>query len=312
MDWGKAISGIGSLFTKGAQGIGSFATGLDGGGFNPQSALGGINIPNMIGKGANVLNSGINSFFNQGGNPNPGGGPKASSMSQFIGPSNNPATFGASGYAYGNGQTYSNDQQSGNVLSKLFKSNMGKGLAGIAASQLISDPKVPNLPDGYDQMYQQAMAGGTPASQSAQRYLQQVMSGENQGAYDAATQSVDQEYEQQLRSLDSMYKSLRPGTDLASDASYRRDRQQLDDQYMQRKAMVSAQVQQGAVGSAMQSGQNQMQNMALALQPQFDQQNQQWMADYTKRATLRNQLAGIAGGYAQNPQQSSFSQLFAK
>jgi small-conductance mechanosensitive channel len=137
------------------------------------------------------------------------------------------------------------------------------------------------------------------------------MSGENQGAYDAATQEVDQAYEEQIRQLDSMYKSLRPGTDLASDSAYRRDRQALDDQYAQRKALVSAQVQQGAVGSAMQSGQNQMQNMALALQPQFDQQSQQWVADYAKRAQLRNQLMGIGASYAY-PQNGNgaLSQLF--
>lgn len=320
--WDSVVSGLGSLFGgakdaisqgasylgQGAQGLGSLANqGIQGLGSLGSKAMGGIG----------SLFGGFGGGSGGPQAPNPVGQNNGNNINQWLGSSHSPGSLGAQvpNMASSIGQTTSNAPGGGSgMLSQLFKSPMVRGLAGIGASQFIGNPKVPALPSSYNQLMSQINAGGSPTSQYANQYLQQVMSGQNMGAYDAATQSVDQEYEQQLRQLDAMYKSLRPGTDLASDASYRRDRQALDDQYMQRKAMVKAQVQQGAVGQALGAGQSQIQNQMAMLQPQFDQQAQQWAADYQKQATLRNQLMGIGASYAypQNSGYGALSQLFGR
>lgn len=183
-------------------------------------------------------------------------------------------------------------------LGKLFKGNMGKTLGGlgvIGASQLIGNPKPPALPSQYNDYMNMMMNGGTPGMQQANQYYSNVLSGNNKDAFEAATYSLDQNYAEQLRQLNSMYKTLRPGTDPTTDSTYQRDLALLNDQYSRARAQVMAGVQQGAASGMVGLGSQLTQGMANAIQPQIDLIATQWGMNADQRAALRNTLMNWGG-----------------
>lgn len=184
-------------------------------------------------------------------------------------------------------------------------SNLG-GLATIFGSQMLGNPKPPSMPDSFNQFMSQMNAGGTPGMQSANQYYQGVLSGQNQGAYDASTFSLDQSYEEELRRLNSMYKSLRPGTDPSSDSTYQRDLNLLNQNYAQNRANVRANVQQGAAQGLGGLGAQQMGGQMAGIQAQVDQIASQWGMNYAQRDALRKQLMGLGAAQITGPQMSLF------
>lgn len=292
-----AQSGIGNLFNWGQQGLGGLAN------FGKQG-LGGLS--NLFGFGGNASKS--QSPIGQY-NPQSGYGAYNISNPMQALPQNfssNPSgTLNPSQLNYQNLLNFGNKSNSSgsttNIGSGSGNGGIGalfKGLAGIGASQLVGNPKVPQLPTGYNQLMSQIQSGGNPMTQAAGNYYQNILSGTDQDSYNAATYSIDQNYQEQLRQLNAMYKSLRPGTDPTSDSTYQRDLQNLNNNYQQQRAMAMAQVQQGAASGAMNAGNNQIQNQMAMLQPQLDNQNLQFQADYAKRNELRNMLMSLGGNYA--------------
>ena len=169
------------------------------------------------------------------------------------------------------------------------------GLGTMFGSQLIKNPKAPKLPASFDEFQAQANAGGTPGMQAANKYYQGVLSGENGDAYEAATHSLDQNYQEQLRGLNSMYKSLRPGTDPTTDTTYQRDLNNLNDLYARQKAQVRAQVQQGAAAGSAQVGAEQASQQMAGVETQVNQIAQQWGMDYAQKQALRDMLMQMGG-----------------
>jgi hypothetical protein len=187
----------------------------------------------------------------------------------------------------------------GGGLSKMFNSQGGKlalGGLGMLGSQLIPSPKQPSMPDSYNQFMQMMQGGGTPGMQQAQGYYSGVLSGQNKDMYEAAGHSLDLNYQEQLRQLNSMYKSLRPGTDPTTDSTYQRDLNNLNDAYARQKAQTMAQVQQGAAAGAAGLGQSQMSGMMAGMQPQLDQLATQWGMDAQKRQALMGSVLGLGQG----------------
>jgi hypothetical protein len=211
------------------------------------------------------------------------------------------------------GQTPGASFSLGNAL-KSPAGMLALGGGTLFGSQLLKGPNAPELPSQYTDYMNMMMGGGNPYMKDAAGYYQGVLSGQNKDMYEAAGHALEQEYEEQLRGLNSQYKSLRPGTDITTDSAYRRDMQQLQDQYARRKAQVMAQVQQGAASGLAGLGGQQMQGMAQALGPQLDLLAQQWGMNVNQRSALRDSLMGIGEGLLGQafgiPQQSSFADLF--
>jgi hypothetical protein len=246
-----------------------------------------------------ALKGGLSSLFG-------GGGQKViSSMGQGVA---NNSGFGGGGGGGGLGGLLKSGLGG---LGSLFQSgggsgNMLGGLGTIGLSQLISNPKSPAMPEGYNQYMQMMQGGGTPGMQSANQYYQGVLSGQNQGAYDAATSSLDDTYADEERKLISMYKTLRPGTDPSTDSTFKRDLSDLQGNYAKQRALAQAGVQQGAAAGAANVGSQQMQGLQSGLSAQLDQLASQWGMSYAQKDALRKMIMGV-GGYQVTGPQNIFS-----
>lgn len=326
---GGATSGIGGLFGGAAKGIGNLASqGMNKLGEGGMKALGGLGglASNMLGFkpafGANVLPRG-------GGFMGASGGMGPSAMSQ---------AFNTGGQTLGGGLAGGwNPFQSsspGNLMQNLFKptaigaskksgigglfgkamGGIGKfansswgaptaGLATLLGSQLIPNPKAPPLPDEFNQYMKMMQGGGTPGMQAAQNYNMNILSGQDQNAYNAAVEGVDQAFAQEMEQLQAAYRSARPGSDITTDAAFKRDSAELQQRYAQRKALVMAQVQQGAAQQLGSLGGQQMGGMQSGLEAMIGNQNTQLGMDYDKRSGFRNTLGNLGLGMFQGPMQ---------
>lgn len=268
MDWGGLLGGIGNLFKSGASGLGNLAN---------QGA-------SALGQGAGAISGGIGNLFNSFGSGYGGGG-----------------GGGQQGPSAGGQQNPQMGQKSGGtgLFGGMFGGGGSKsvlpGLAGLFGSQLIGNPKAPQLPDSFAKYQQQAQSGGNPLGQQSNQYLQSIVSGQNTSANDAATHSLDLNYQEQLRQLNGMYKSLRPGTDPTSDTTYQRDLSNLNDQYTRQKAQVLSQQQQGAAQAGIASSGQSMNEQATAIDTQVSQLAQQWQMDAQQRQALREMLMQLSG-----------------
>jgi hypothetical protein len=191
------------------------------------------------------------------------------------------------GNMFGGGATGSNGIGSKNL------GGLGLGLASMFGSQMIGNPKQPALGEDYNQYMNMMKSGGTPGMQSANQYYQGVLSGNNKDMYDAATYSLDNTYEDEKKNLISMYKTLRPGTDPATDSTFNRDLSALEDRYARARAQTMAQVQQGAASGAAGLGSQQMGGLQQGLNPQLQQAASGWQADLSKKQMLMSGMSGI-------------------
>ena len=250
-----------------------------------------MGVMDWLGKAA----SGIGSLFGGG---SPGGNSWMSgNATQAAGNGVNVGT--GSGYgSFGSGG--GSNIMSG--LSSLFGG--GKGLAGLGMmgiGSMVPNAKAPAMPSQFNDYFSQLKQGGTPGMQSANQYYQGVLSGDNKGAYDAATASLDQSYDEELRKLNSMYKTLRPGTDPSTDSTYQRDLNLLNNNYAKNRANVTAGVQQGAASGAAGVG-SQLANMQGGAVQQFvDQIATQWGMNQSQRQSLRDSIMGLGSKMVTGP-----------
>lgn len=190
----------------------------------------------------------------------------------------------------------------GGGINNMFGGNTGlAGLGMMGIGSMIPNAKAPAMPQEFTNYMSQLNQGGTPGMQTANQYYQGVLSGNNQGAYDAATSSLDQSYEEEVRKLNSMYKSLRPGTDPASDSTYQRDLNLLNSNYAKNRALAMAGVQQGAASGMAGLG-TQLSNMQGAgVQQYVDRIATQWGMNQSQRNALRESIMGIGGKMVTGP-----------
>lgn len=272
--------GLWDVLKGGIGGIGNLFSGMFGGNSAPKATPGGINFNTPIGQ-----------------NP----------ALPYVSSSGMNASSGMNGGVMGS---------IGRGIKGLFTGgeemgSMARGAATMLGSQLISNPKPPQMPDSYNRYMEMMQGGGTPGMQAANQYYMGVLSGSNQDAYEAAAYSLDQNYQEQLRQLNAMYKSLRPGTDPTSDSTYQRDLSQLNDQYARARAQVMAGVQQGAAQGAAGLGTQQMAGMQSGIQSQLDNVAAQWGMNAQQKEALRNQLLGL--GVSQlDPNQAIYQKLFGR
>ena len=200
-------------------------------------------------------------------------------------------------------------------ISKLFKGGNAKstlgGLGLMGLGSIIPNPKIPAMPGAFDEYMRTAGQGGPPLNQSANQYMQSVLSGTNTAANDAATRSLDWSYDQKKRELIAMYKSLRPGTDPTTDSTFQRDLNLLDQQTAQNRADVLSRQQQGAAQYGMQQGNQQMGWQSQGVDALVNQISTQWNMNYNQRQALREQLMGL-GTNMMDPSNALVQQLLKK
>lgn len=218
--------GIGQKKRSLSEGITGAATGAAYG-YGGGKAFQGLTRPqgfNPLALGA-PAGSGVNVGF---GRPRPGGGGPSGGGG---GGSLPPSTRG-SGFGFGD-------------LGGIIKNPLFSGLATMLGSQFIRSPKVPELPESV-RFFQQQATQGTPIGNLASERLTEGLnqpfeqvSAEEEGA---ALRQIERQQEDELRQLTSVYKSLRPGTDILSDSSYARDTANLNQRYADLKTQTIAQL----------------------------------------------------------------------
>lgn len=244
---------------------------------------------NALGKGVGAIGGGLSSLFNSfgsGASSGYGGGGLSQNAKQMYGASG-AGSWGQSQLGGGGNSNFGG----------MFGGGMGKlgGLGTIFGSQLIGNPKIPQLPQSFQNFQAQANAGGPPIQQQSQQYLQTLLSGQNTAANDAATYSLDRGYEQEIRDLNSVYHNARPGSEFINDTTYKRDKALIDDRYQRARAQTLAQQQMGAAQQGVQAGAEQANQQAAAIQTQVEQIAQQWNMSAQQRAALRNMLMELGG-----------------
>lgn len=283
-----ALAGGGAMAYQNAGGM----SGLFGGGNGASSAAG-------------TMNSSLGSYYMPSGMSGVGGAgmnPLVSSSISGLGQQAASSGFGSKG------------------LGGITKNPLLLGSGIMGASQLIRSPQVPESPQSVVD-YQNAARAGNPLQNQAAAALQQQFGQTQQNLgqpeIDALNRQYDMAMQDELKSVDSMYKSLRPGTDPLTDSSYQKDISRIRDRYAtlradsvagaQRQISNDFQSQRGQqIAQAAGLGQQQLQQLAQLSQYDLDRQLSQLNIDYQDKSTLRNYLLQLGGniaasGYQQNP-----------
>lgn len=194
-------------------------------------------------------------------------------------------------------------------LGNMTKNPLFPGLAAMLGSQMIKSPKVPELPQSIID-FQNMAKQGNPLQNQAQSALMeqlgQTKQGLGQDEIDAINRQYDLSQENELKSVDSMYKSLRPGTDPLTDTAYQKDLGHVRDRYATLRADSMAQANrqisndfnsQRAQSIAQAAGLSQQQLTQLSTLGQYDLDRQlsQLNIDYQDKSTLRNYLLQFGG-----------------
>jgi len=204
-------------------------------------------------------------------------------------------------------------------LGNIAKNPLFPGLATMVGSQLIRSPKVPDLPQSVLDFQSMAKQGNPLQNQAANalsQQLSQTKQGLGQDEIDAITRQYNLSQENELKSVDSMYKSLRPGTDPLTDTAYQKDLGRVRDRYATLRADSLAQANrqisndfnsQRAQQIAAAAGLSNQQLSQLASLGQYDLDRQLTQLQITDRdrQTLRDYLLQFGGnlvGGAYQPQ----------
>lgn len=284
------------------------------GGFNPLKQLG-----SMFGGGGSGANI-TSAMFPGGGNP------------QFLSPSQlqyQNSMLPGGGFGFGGSGGSGGTSQESSVSSKLgslIKNPLLQGIGTMIGSQFIRSPKVPELPQSVVD-FQNTLKQGNPlqnqASQALMQQLSQTQQNLGQPEIDAINRQYDLAQEQELKSVDAMYKSLRPGTDPMTDTAYQKDLARVRDRYATLRADSVANAQRQisndfATQRAQQITQaaglsnQQLQQLATLSQYDLDRQLSQLNIDYADKQVLRDYILQLGGNIvASNYQQRNpFADLF--
>ena len=229
-----ALTGNPLLATAGGAAGGALAGGWKGGllggagGFLGNKLLGGKGIGNIF------------SAFK------PGGGSAGNlGATKFAGQLPLGASVG-SGFNTGYGRAVSGSAGGsgfGSGLLNMFKNPATLlGAGSLAAGLLKSNPKVPPLPDSVNQLRSQVQSGGSPLGQQAQGVISGNLSKQfnplSSEELMASTDELDRSQQQDVRRLEGLYASARPGTDYTTDTNYQRDLGDIQRRYSEERANV--------------------------------------------------------------------------
>ena len=170
------------------------------------------------------------------------------------------------GYGKGLNASSSGSGLLGGVLN-LFKNPATLlGAGALGAGLLKGNPKVPPLPASVEQFRQQTQAGGSPLGQQAQGVVSQnLMKQFNPLTSEelmASTNELYRSQQQDVRRLEGLYASARPGTDYTTDTNYQRDLGDIQRRYAESRSNVVGDRTRTAEQAF---NQNQIQNVQQAL-----------------------------------------------
>ena len=327
---GGALGGPGGAAAGGA--IGGALSGKKGAlkqaGIGAAAGYGGAKLLGLGGSGSNPLSSIGNALSSL--NPfKSGTAYGATAVPQSFGSSYfNPMSTG-SGFSNPASQLVNTQQSSQSKTGfggSLTKNPLLLGLGTMLGSQFIGSPKVPNLPQSVIDFQNTARQGNPLQNQTASALSQQLgQTQQNLGQpeIDALNRQYDLAQEQELKSVDSMYKSLRPGTDPLTDTAYQKDLGRVRDRYATLRADSVAQAQRqisndfasqraNTIAQAAGLSQQQMSQLASLSQYDLDRQLAQLQIDYADKQFLRDYLLQFGGNIVagQFPQQNPFEGLF--
>lgn len=318
---------LGGAFKGGAiGGLSGFAGSKLTGNFGmPNGTIG--NLPQTLGTG---LKSGLgigNIFKNAGSMLGFGGGASTAgnlmggtgfgaakaagfSPSALFSAGNVPTAFGAGASAAGSSAA-GGIGGFGGIGSKQM---LGAGLLGLGLAKPL--PKAPELPQSVNDLRSQVQAGGNPLAQKAQGalggLLDQQFNPLSEPEIQAATRQleIDQvKAEDQVRDL---YRNLRPGTDPSTDSSFRRDLQEVQDQFARAKADTLAsrtrdvksqfdQQRMGQIQQAMGISDQQMNQLMQLAQLDVQQIAQQLQLDVAQAELFKNTFTNLGSSLIQPP-----------
>lgn len=187
---------------------------------------------------------------------------------------------------------------------------LGAGIMG--ASQLIKSPQVPELPQSVMDFQNMARQGNplqNQVSAALSQQLGQTQQDASQDEIDALTRQYQNSQDDEVRNLQSLYRSARPGTDYINDSTYQRDLSKINDRYATMRADSVAQLQRQIsndfsgqraqqISQAAGLSSQQLQQMAQLSQFDLDRQLQQLQITDRDRQTLRDYLLQIGGTLA--------------
>lgn len=317
-DFKKLLSGVLPLIGGAVGGPAGAAAGgaagglLQGGGGNP--------LKNMFSGALNTFNP----FSSGTAYANPASAPNTFSGMTSSGPGVN--------VGFGRNIAQQSTSKSGGFssgLGGLLKNPLLLGAGIMGASQLIRSPKVPELPQSVID-FQNAARQGNPLQNQAAAALSQQLNQTQQNLSEDEIAAITRQYneaeENELKSVDSMYKSLRPGSDPLTDTAYQKDLGTVRDRYATLRADSVAQAQrqisndfasQRAQQIAAAAGLSQQQIGQLATLSQFDLDRQlmQLQISDRDRQTLRDyllQFGGNIAGSQLDPAKALEMQLYQK
>ena len=320
---GPLISGIGSLATKALPALGgalggavskapSFLGNIGSSALNlGKSAIGGIkNIGSSV---MNLFGGGGSSRGGSGFNPLGflGGGSKGISPGQVgygqLTPSQlsyqNSLNF-PSGSALGGGS------RSGGLLSSFMNPSTLLGGLSLGAGLLKKLPRAPELPESVNQLRSQVQAGGSPLGQQAQGVISGNLSKQfnplTSEELTAATADLDRSRLMDIKRLEGLYASARPGTDYTTDTQYKQDLAGIERNYAESKSNVVANRTRGAedafnvnqyrnVQSALGASDQQMAQLAQLAQLDVEQIMTQLQLDYASALNFKQVFQNIGG-----------------
>jgi len=114
------------------------------------------------------------------------------------------------------------------------------GAGSVAAGLFKGFPKVPELPQSVEDARSRVQSGGSALGQFGQGKLQELMSQNydplSQPEIDASLRQLNLEQTRAEDQVRDLYRNLRPGTDPSSDNAFRRDLQEVQDQFARAKS----------------------------------------------------------------------------
>ena len=128
-----------------------------------------------------------------------------------------------------------------NPFTDMFKSpgtKLGSALLGTGLNK--NFPKVPALPQSVEELRSRAEAGGGPMAQFGGEKLKGLLGQQfqplNQPEIDASLRQLNLEQTKAEDQVRDLYRNIRPGSDPSSDSSFRRDVQEVQDQFARAKS----------------------------------------------------------------------------
>lgn len=304
---GALLGGLGGLLTKALPFVGSAVSKI-------LPSVGGL-----FGGAGNLVKSagsGLMNMFTGGGSGGGllgGVGNMIKAPFQAIGNIGNSifSNFGGGSGSYSpQGVQPQQRQGFGGILDSFKNPSTLLGAGMLGAGLLKGTPKVPQLPQSVNNLRSQVQAGGSPLGQQAGGVISQNLMKQfnplTAEEITAATANLDQSRMQDIKRLEDLYASARPGTDYTTDSTYKRDLNEIESNYAQNKANLIAdrtrsaeqafnQNQFANIQAALGASSEQMAQLAQLAQLDVEQIMAQLQLDYASAMNFKQVFQNLGG-----------------